>query len=267
MKGDLSSPVKLVLAATVVVLLAALWRRYQPPDRAVAFPVGEIVIGVDGSFHPFAFDAGGALAGLDVELGAAIAAEIGLPVRFVSLSYYGLYDALTAGEVDLLMAALRVDPARLDVVRYTQPYFDNGLVLVTASDEAPSNGAVPAGAALAFEFASAADSQLRDWAEEGQSFTRMPYELPDYALDALRLGLADAALVDASTLQLYAKEHASWQYRREFVTREPYAIALPIARHQAWKLVDRALGALKARGELARIVEGWSSKAQAGRHS
>ncbi|MCY3779892.1 MAG: ABC transporter substrate-binding protein [Chloroflexi bacterium] len=257
MKGDALKPSMILLATTIVVLLAALWRHYQPPDRDLAFPAGEIVIGVDGSFPPYAFDAGGALAGLDVELGAAIAAEIGLPVRFVNLSFYGLYDALITGEVDLLMAALRVDPARMDDVRYTRPYFDNGLVLVTASFGVPLNGAAQTGTALAFEYASGADSQIRAWEQEGQSFARMPYELPTHALDALRLGQTDAALVDASTLHLYAKEHAEWDYRREFVTRELYAIALRINRDDAWKLVDSALGALKERGELAKIVDRW----------
>ena len=58
--------------------------------------------------------------GLDIELGEAIAAEIGLPVRFVNIGFYGLYDALRTGEVDLLIAALLVDPARTEDVRYSR---------------------------------------------------------------------------------------------------------------------------------------------------
>ena len=78
----------------MLVLIAAVWRHYQPPNRDIAFPDGEIRIGVDGSYPPFAFDEAGSLRGLDIELGEAIAAEIGLPARFLNLSFYGLYDAL-----------------------------------------------------------------------------------------------------------------------------------------------------------------------------
>lgn len=257
MKGDASRLTKILTAMVAVVMLAAVWRHYQPPDRELAFPAGEIVIGVDGSFPPFAFDDAGMLTGLDIELGKTIAAEIGLPVRFANISYYGLYDALISGEVDLLIAALRVDPARTDDVRYTKPYFDNGLVLVTESFQGQLNVYALSGAALAYEYASGADGQVRLWETEGHKFARKPYELPSYALDAVRLVQADAALVDATTLHLYTKQYAEWEYRREFVTREPYAIALRIDRGDARKLVDRALAALKERGELARIVRNW----------
>ena len=257
MKREDSKFSRAVMAASILVSLAAVWRHYQPPNRDLAFPAGGIVIGVDASFPPFAFDNAGALEGLDIELGEAIAAEIGLPARFVNISYYGLYDALITGGVDLLIAALRVDQSRRNEVRFTQAYFDNGLVLVTAANGEPINVNALSGAALAYEYASGADSRIRAWEEEGHTIARLPYELPTHALDALRLGQVDAALVDAITLRLYAKERAEWEYSRQFVTREPYAIALRIDREDARKLVDRALAALKDRGELARIVQKW----------
>ncbi len=257
MKGKAEMPSRIVMTAIVVLLLFAMWRHYEPPNRDIAFPAGEIVIGVDGSFPPFALDDGGRLRGLDLDLGNAIAAEIGLPARFVNISYYGLYDALISGEVDLLISALRIDPARMDALRYTQPYFDNGLMTVTAPFLGPLNPAALDGGALAYEYASSADSQIRAWEAEGHSYARMPFELPRHALDAVRLSQADAALIDASTLYLYAREHANWDHRREFATREPFAIALRLDRDDAWKLVDQSLSALKESGELARIVGYW----------
>ena len=98
-------------------------------DRAEAFPRGEIVIGIDASYPPFAIDEGGTLTGLDIDVAEAIATEIGLPARFVNIGYYGLYDALISGKVDLLISALRVEPSRMADVLYTRHYFDNGLVL------------------------------------------------------------------------------------------------------------------------------------------
>ena len=254
---DVTKLARTTAAAVMLVLLAAVWRHYQPPNRNIAFPAGEIRIGVDGSYPPFAFDEAGNLAGLDIELGEAIAGEIGLPVRYVNISFYGLYDALITGEVDLLIAALRVDPARTNDARYTEPYFDDGLVLVSAPGNRPISADALSGVTIAYEYASRADSRIRRWESDGHVIARMPYELSTYALDALRLGQAEAALVDAASLRLYARERREWQYQHQFVSREPYAIAVRIDRDEAFKLVDHALSTLKESGEVARIVAKW----------
>lgn len=246
----------LTVALPLLVLAVAVLRHYQPPDPAVAFQSGEIVIGVDASFPPFAFDDGGELRGLDIELGHALAREVGLPARFVSISYNGLYDSLLTGKVDLLISALRVEPARRDDVRYSQPYYDNGLVLVSASGAALEADALD-GKRIAYEYASRADSQIRAWERESIVIKKLPYELPAYALDALRFGQADGALTDATTFRLYGRERAEWQPETETITHDPYAIALRLDRADAWKLVDSALSALKDSGELVRIVDDW----------
>ena len=246
----------LTVALPLLFLVVAVLRHYQPPDPDRAFPNGEIVIGVDGSFPPFAYDDGGGLRGLDIDLGLALAREIGLSARFVSISFNGLYDALISGKVDLLISALRVEPARRDDVRYSQPYYDNGLVLVSEASAELAPDAL-AGARIAYEYASSADSQIRAWERAGMRIEKRPYELPAYALDALRYGHADGALVDATAFRLYAKAQGDWRANVAFLTHDPYAIAARLDRSDAWKLVEGALSALKASGELARIVETW----------
>lgn len=246
----------LTLTLPLLVFAAGILRHYQAPDPALAFPSGEINIGVDGSFPPFAYDDSGVLRGLDIDLGRALAHEVGLPARFESISFNGLYDSLITGKVDLLISALRVEPARRDDVRYSQPYYDNGLLLVSASSASLDSDDL-ALKRIAYEYASSADSQIRAWEREGARTEKLPYELPAYALDALRFGQADGALTDATTFRLYAREQSEWQPEIKYVTHDPYAIALRRDRADAWKLVESALSALKKSGELARIVAAW----------
>ena len=156
-----------------------------------------------------------------------------------------------------MIAALRVDQARTNDARYTEAYFDDGLVLVGASGNRTISADSLSGLAIAYEYASRADSQIGRWERDGQELARRPYELATYALDALRLGQAEAALVDATTLRLYARERRDWQYQHNFVSHEPYAIAVRIDRDETFKLVDRALRTLKESGEIAKIVAKW----------
>ena len=259
----LAKPVlsRLVMALVILALIVAVFRHYQPPNREVAFPKGEIVIGVDATYPPFAVDNGGALRGLDIDLGIAIADYIELPVRFLNIGFYGLYDALLVGDVDLLISALQVEPARMEDVRYTQPYFDNGLVLVTASNWRAIDISNLAGARIAFEYASSSDSQARAWEREGHSIEKLVYELPSHALDALSLNQADGALVDATTFHAYLKAGVDWQAIHRYITHEPFAIAVRIDRVDAWELIERALSALKDMGELDRIIDKWLGSA------
>ena len=242
----------LAIALCVLAILPSI-----PPDRQRAIPTGTIRIGVDASYPPFALDADGELRGLDIDLAAAVAREIGLPVQYRNLSFYGLYDALISGEVDVLVSALPIDAARMDDARYSSAYFNNGLVLVAADGAAAVDVKNLAGKRIAIEYASSTDSILHTWQADAGTIQRLPYELPDYALDALRLGQADAALVDNVSYRLYQRGRRGWVSTSQFITVDPYAIALRRDNHDAWQLVEAALEQLRANGELARLIANW----------
>ena len=101
------------------------------------------------------------------------------------------------------------------------------------------------------------DAQVRTWEDEGRLVERRPYERPEYALDALRLSLADAALVDAITYLLYQNEHGAFKGDFVFVTQEHYALAVRADRVESFKVVDGALAALKESGDIARLIDKW----------
>lgn len=247
------------LLCLIVLAAAFALSRRQPTRPAPAFPAGEIVIGIDAGMPPFAIDSGGTLSGLDIDLAHALGREIGLPVRFVNIGYYGLYDALISGRVDLLIAALPIDPARTSDVRYSQPYFDNGLVYVTQAGSPFSEFAALSGQRIAYEFGGRAAAELRRQERRIGPVQHFPYELPQYALDALRLEQVDAVLVDAVTHRLYRRQHPHWagQADYHYLTHENYVMALRIDRRAAAERVDAALLALKESGELATITADW----------
>jgi polar amino acid transport system substrate-binding protein len=248
-----------IAAMLLIVVLTVhrwIWRHGTPPPLDELFPVGEIVIGVDGSFAPFAsVGVDGALVGLDIDLGRALGERIGLPVRFVNMGYDGLYDSLESGQVDLLISALVVDPLRTADVYYTWAYFNAGLVLVSAT-EIDSMRDLP-GRSLAYEYGSTADSEARLWLRRIAPFESRPYETPQHALDAVRLGHADAALVDATTARLYLREHAAWSADYVQVTASLYSAAVRIDRRWLWRLVNREMLALLNDGTIDALLMRW----------
>lgn len=229
---------------------------YTPGDESI-FPHGELRIGVDASFPPFAQVTGDQLAGLEVDIGRAIGERLAVPVRFVNLGFDGLYDALRVDRVDVLISALQPDEQRLNDVLYTLSYFDAGLVLVSAANSQYSSMDTLPGASLAYEFGSVAEAVSRRWLRRIMPYETRPYELPEHALDAVRLGEADAALVDAVTARLYLSSHPNWSAQYEYVTSVRYVMAVRNDRGRVWAAVNTALESLIRDGTLAEVIERW----------
>ena len=118
-------------------------------------------------------------------------------MRFVTLSFDSRYDALRTDHIDLLAVADAREAGREPEVLVTRPWFDAGLVLLSPAAQPLAAMSELAGRSLAFAYGSAADAEARRWRRRIAPFETQAYELPTHALDALRHGLADAALVDA----------------------------------------------------------------------
>lgn len=257
--------ITLTLIAAIVVwvwalgaaLFALRWVsivRPLPPAR-ILFPYGEMRVGVDASYPPFAVDTGNGLFGLDIDLANALGQRLNVPVRFVTLGYDGLYDALRTDQVDVLISALLIEPMRRGDVHYSQPYFDAGLVLVSNAESLVTDMRSLPGLRLALEFGSDAQTEANRWLRRIVPFELLPYELTPYALDSARLGDADAALADRISTLLYLREHPEWNPQITPVTSTPFAIATRLDRGDRAAALSAALQQLIDEGTLQRIID------------
>lgn len=222
---------------------------------------GILRIGIDASYPPFASWQDGQLAGFDVDLGLALSEALGVEARFVLLSFDGLYDALKTVQVDILISALVYNPTRTAEVAYTRPYYDNGLLLVSRA-ESPLE-AMPAivGLRLAYQYGSDADTEARKWARRIDHFHVMPYELPSHALDALCLGQAEAALVEATTYFLYARQVRESQQdcptHAVHITHNPYVIATRLDQPALRNALDSLIESFQRTGHIDALRAKW----------
>jgi polar amino acid transport system substrate-binding protein len=242
----------------VAVVFSLRWlavERPGPPIREL-FPYGEMRVGVDASYAPFAVATADDLFGLDIDLGRAIGAKLGARVRFVNMGFDGLYDSLKTDQVDVLISALLTDYSRTNEVLYTLPYYNAGLVLVSGVAQPFTEYHQLRGQRLALEFGSEADQLARRWLRR-IPFTTLPYELPTYALDSLRLNQAQAALVDATTARLYQREHPGWGVTLTQVSDTLYVMATRRDRGQTWDAINQALAELLDDGTVEALIARW----------
>jgi ABC-type amino acid transport substrate-binding protein len=235
--------------------------RYSAQPRPVVrpyetFPYGVLRLGIDPSNPPFAFYTDGEMVGLDLELGRAIARHIGIEVQFVPLGFDGLYDALFTDGIDML-TSINVDSSRFDKVTYIEPYFDNGWALVSKPDTPLGSWRDLANLSVALEFGSEGDGLTRSWLRRTSPFTVLPYELPDYALDALRYEVADAALVEHLTLAQYQRQHPDFQPSVTLQTHVPLALAVRSDHSTMARQLSDIMRKMQQTGELQAILARW----------
>ena len=92
-----------------------------------------LIVGVEGGFNPMAFERGGELVGMSVEIGEQLGALLGCPVVFQSIAPAEVGAQLSSGNVD---CAVGFDASLVDSGKYDigDSYMDSDIVVAVRSD-------------------------------------------------------------------------------------------------------------------------------------
>lgn len=140
--SDVLKWIWLILPLLLVLLILNTWRSRWGMGRQDNTwqriqKEGVLRVGMDASYPPFEWiDDQGEFVGYDVDLARELARRWGVEVQFFSIHFDGLYDALRAERVDLLISALPRDHTLTEDILYSEPYFNAGQVLVVPEGEA-----------------------------------------------------------------------------------------------------------------------------------
>lgn len=250
------------LALFLLVLLSFVGACSHPDDTwEHVTESGLLRVGMDASFPPFEYIApDGTPAGFDVELARELGKRLQLEVQIIAnIPYDGLYDALAIGRVDVVISALVVNPQRTADFAYSAPYFDAGQVLVfPIPPKAMSAGMADlAGQRLAVEFGSPGDQEARKWMQRVPGLEVLHYNTAGEALEALKRGEADAALVDHVTAMSTCADGSGFFIVDRPVVSVPYAVAVRLQSRQLLRAVNQALAGMQADGTLERLTARW----------
>lgn len=248
----------LVVLAVGALSLQGVIRRPRDETWVRIQRDGVMRVGLDPSFPPFEVDNGGEIVGYDVDLARALAERWGVEVQFVPISFDGLIDGLLAEQYDVIISAYPYDPRLTQDVAYSEPYFIAGQVLVTRDDNATVTGLEDlAGRRLAVEWGSGGDLEARRLAHELSELGIVPLETPTAALDAVREGRADIALVDAVSAYGYVGERGDVHIVGKPLTDERYIIVVRPDSQRLLKETDAALADFREAGLFQQLRARW----------
>ena len=119
--------------------LADMEKRWFKPDLSpyvepsIEIPTdGEpLTIGVAATREPASFvDRDGKVTGFDGEMARRFGARLKRPIAFKDMKFAALIPALQSGKVDMIITGMSATPERAKFVDFSEPYFDNALMLV-----------------------------------------------------------------------------------------------------------------------------------------
>ena len=95
----------------------------------------KIIVGSETTFPPFEFEENGEKIGFDMDIIRAIGEVQGYEVEIKYQPFDSLITALQSGHIDCAVSAMSITLERLEVVDFSELYFDAGLIIAVRSDE------------------------------------------------------------------------------------------------------------------------------------
>ena len=119
--------IKRKFAAALVGLSVAMF------GAASSAQAKELVVATDTAFVPFEFKQGNTYTGFDVDLWAAIAKELKLQYKLQPMDFNGIIPGLQTKNIDVALAGITIRDDRKKVIDFSDPYYESGLAIWSAT--------------------------------------------------------------------------------------------------------------------------------------
>ncbi|MGW5051156.1 ABC transporter substrate-binding protein [Actinokineospora sp. NPDC004072] len=256
-----STPTAEVPAVAKDPALAAL----VPADIAAD---GKIVVGQDQSYPPNEFvDEQNQAVGMDIDLGNAIAAKLGLTMEYQNSAFDGIIPGLTSGKYELGMSSFTINAERLQQVDMVS-YFSAGTSMavlkgnpdgIAIDDLCGKNVAVQKGT-VQVEDLEKASAECKTAGKPEIAVSQFQNQT-DVTL-ALTAKRAQAMLADSPVVDYAIKQtEGQLETAGEPYDTAPYGIIVPKGKGEYTKAIQSAVQALMTDGTYTKILEKWGVQA------
>jgi len=221
---------------------------------------GVLRIGVSGGQAPFNMKSkAGPVIGLEVDLGNALAASMGVRAEFVTMDFAKLIPGVEAGEIDMALSGLTMTPERNRRVAFAGPYFLSGKGLLTTS-AALAKADDPSDLAGRHTFVALQDSTSFDLIEQlGSEVKAVAVSSYEAGVQKVIKGEADAMVADfpICVLALLKNPDAGLESIVSPFTFEPLGAAVAPNDPLLLNLVQNYMNTLEGIGLMSALRAKW----------
>ncbi|HEX8844943.1 MAG TPA: ABC transporter permease subunit [Pyrinomonadaceae bacterium] len=220
---------------------------------------GELRIGTDATYAPLESVEDGEYVGFDIDLGNAIARELGVRPVFINSNFDGIFPALQNGSFDIVMSSVTITPERKTSLLFSDPYYDAGqMIAVRTETQGIAKPEDLRGKRVGVQLGTTAQEYFEK--QEGVELSK--YDAIDLAMLDLRNQRIDAVVADAPVLRYKIRQsYKDLKTVGEQFTDEKFGIALAQGNEDLQQAVNEALKKIRASGEYDQIHKRWFGEA------
>ncbi len=266
--------VSIVLVISLIACFAACGGN-ETPDTDNDQQVEKLVMATNASFPPYEYKEGDEIVGIDAEIAAAIAKELGMELEIVDTEFGSIIGGVQSGKYDMGMAGMTVTPDRLESVNFSNVYAHGVQAVIVAEDseynsyedfytgfgENEDGDTIPTGVKEGVKIGVQQDttgdiyssSELKDWGFLEENVVR--YKTGNEAVLALKSGKVTAVIIDNEPAKSYVAATEGLKILEGSYVEEDYAICVAKDNTELLDKINAALVKLTEDGTIPAIIE------------
>ena len=213
---------------------------------------GVLTMGTNAEFPPYEYYEGGDIVGIDVEIMAAVAKEMGMELQVEDMAFDSIIPAISSGKVDVGAAGMTVTEERQASVDFTNTYAKASQMIIVKEGSEIAGPADLEGKVIGVQLGTTGDLYCTDLEEPGSTIER--YNKGFEAVQALLQDKIDAVVIDGEPAKVFVEQSEGLKILEEAFTEEEYAMAVKKGNTELVDNINAALEKLEADGTLDEIV-------------
>ncbi|MCB7319708.1 transporter substrate-binding domain-containing protein [Lacrimispora sp. 210928-DFI.3.58] len=213
---------------------------------------GVLIMATNAEFPPYEYHDGDSIVGIDAEIAAAIAEELGMELEIEDIAFDSIIPEIVSGKADMGLAGMTVTEDRKQSVDFSDTYAKASQMIIVKEDSEIAGPDDLAGVIVGVQLGTTGDIYVSDLEAEGTTVER--YNKGFEAVQALSQGKIDAVVIDGEPAKTFVSETEGIKLLDEAFTEEEYAIAVKKGNTELLDKINAALKTLDENGTLDEIV-------------
>ena len=209
-----------------------------------------LIMATNAEFPPYEFHEGDDIVGIDAEMAAAVAEELGMDFQIEDMAFASIIPAVDSGQADIGVAGMTVTEDRLQNVNFSDTYATATQVVIVKEGSAIAGPDDLTGKKVGVQLGTTGDIYASDIKDAQVEQYNKGFE----AVQALTQEKIDAVVIDGEPAKEFVRDAEGLKILDEAFTEEEYAIAIAKDNEELLEKINGALAALKESGKLDEIV-------------
>ena len=214
-----------------------------------------LIMATNAEFPPYEYYEGDKVVGIDAEIAAAIAADMGYTLVIEDMAFDSIIAAVQSGKADIGAAGMTVREDRLKSINFSVPYTTASQVIIVKNESAVATPDDLVGKRVGVQLGTTGDI----YSENIEDATIERYNKGFEAVQALLQDKIDAVIIDREPAKVYISQNEGLKILDQSFTDEEYAIAVAKDNEELLEKVNASIEKLKSSGQLQNIIDKYIS--------